>query len=57
MINLKAKNFELNDIELIIFDKDGTITDSHYFWQEIINRRAKKICKKLSLHNEFEKKN
>ena len=56
MINLKVNKFELKKIELIIFDKDGTIIDSHYLWQEIINRRAKRLCEIFSLNEEFEKK-
>ena len=43
MINIVCKNFRLNDIEGIIFDKDGTITNSHYYWAEIIKRRSQKI--------------
>ena len=49
MINLKSKNFNLKNLELIIFDKDGTITDSHFFWIEIIKRRAKRICLEYNL--------
>lgn len=49
MINLKSKNLDLKNLELIIFDKDGTITDSHFFWIEIIKRRAKRICLEYKL--------
>lgn len=45
MLSLHGPDFEFNDIELIIFDKDGTLTDSHFFWLEIIKRRAFEICK------------
>ena len=40
------------NISHIIFDKDGTITDSHAYWGEIIKRRAialKRLCPKSSL--------
>ena len=55
MINIKTNKSYLQDLELIIFDKDGTITDSNYFWQEIINRRSKNICKYFSLPVSYEK--
>ena len=40
MINIINKNFRINNIEGIIFDKDGTLTDSSYYWAEIIKRRS-----------------
>ena len=52
MINLISKNFILNDIEGIIFDKDGTLTDSSFYWSEIIKRRSHKIVNDLQLLNE-----
>lgn len=55
MINIKTNKSHLEDLELIIFDKDGTITDSNFFWQEIINRRSKNICKYFSLPVSYKK--
>ena len=39
------------DISCIILDKDGTITDSHFYWSEIIARRSKKLIHKFKLDN------
>lgn len=52
MINISAKNFRLDNIEAIIFDKDGTLTDSSLYWSEIIKRRSKKIQTDLLLSKE-----
>src|SRR3990167_9822573 len=32
-----------DDLRLIIFDKDGTLIDIHYYWAAIIRLRAQKI--------------
>ena len=49
MINISTKNFRIDNVEAIIFDKDGTLTDSSFYWSEIIKRRSKKIQKDLFL--------
>ena len=51
MVSIKSKNCNLSfdEIECVILDKDGTITDSHYYWSEIIIRRARMIIETLNL--------
>ena len=50
-MNIKSSNNKCfyEDISCIIVDKDGTITNSHYYWSEIISRRTKKIINYFNL--------
>ena len=50
MINLKARNFEIKNIETMLFDKDGTIIDLHYFWGKMTELRAKEVIKYFNLN-------
>ena len=45
MANFIFKNTqdEIKGIKGIIFDKDGTLTNSNIFWSEIIKRRSLEI--------------
>lgn len=49
MISLKTDNFEINNIDTILFDKDGTFIDLHYFWGKMTEMRASEIVKKFNL--------
>jgi len=40
MITLSTKDWKIGNIDTILFDKDGTLMDSHIYWGEIIKRRA-----------------
>lgn len=51
MINIETKNFNINNIETILFDKDGTLIDLHYFWGKISELRIKKIIENYNLDN------
>ncbi len=53
MISLKTKDWELKDIETILFDKDGTFIDLHFFWGKMTEFRVKEIIKKYHMKNEF----
>ena len=53
MINLRGNNFEIESISGIIFDKDGTISNSHIYWSEIIKMRADIICKRYKLNDDI----
>ena len=36
MISLQANGVRFDNIQGIILDKDGTLTDSNFYWKEII---------------------
>ena len=49
MISLKTKKWELKNIETILFDKDGTFIDLHYFWGKMTELRVQEIIKRFNL--------
>lgn len=51
MISLHADNWKIDSIKGILFDKDGTLIDSHIYWGRIIERRAMSIIRHYSLSN------
>ena len=53
MISLKSKNWEINNIETVLFDKDGTFIDLHYFWGKMTELRANEIIKRFNLSQDF----
>ena len=48
-MNLQGPNFQITNVNHIIFDKDGTLTDAHVYWAEIIRRRSRAICTAFDL--------
>ena len=51
MISLKTDSWEIKNIEAILFDKDGTFIDLHYFWGKMTEMRTEEIIKKYRLNN------
>lgn len=45
MISLKSPNWQINNIDTILFDKDGTFIDLHYFWGKMTELRAEAVIK------------
>ncbi len=43
MISLKTPNWQIENIETVLFDKDGTFIDLHYFWGKMTELRVQKI--------------
>ena len=50
MISLKASNWQINNIETVLFDKDGTFIDLHYFWGKMTELRVKEIIHQFNLN-------
>ena len=53
MINLKTKAWEIKNIETVLFDKDGTFIDLHYFWGKMSEMRSKECIKVFKLDNDL----
>lgn len=49
MISLKTQNWQLDNIDTVIFDKDGTFIDLHYFWGKMTELRVAEILKRYNL--------
>ena len=53
MINLKTKDWQIEKIELVIFDKDGTFIDIHKYWGRVVELRSKEIIRHFGLSDDF----
>ena len=49
MINLKTNSWEIKNIKTVLFDKDGTLIDLHYFWGKMSELRVLEIIKRYNL--------
>jgi phosphoglycolate phosphatase len=49
MAEVVVDNEVISDIDLVVFDKDGTLIDLHYYWYTMVSYRAKMICEYLGL--------
>lgn len=56
MISLRTQNWQIDNIETVLFDKDGTFIDLHYFWGKMTELRVQEIIKRYKLEaNNFER--
>ncbi len=53
MASFYSDNLNLENIQGVILDKDGTITDSHIYWAKLISIRANLILKKYFLEHSY----
>lgn len=49
MIKIVSKNWTIDNIETVLFDKDGTFIDLHYFWGKMTEMRVLEIIKRFNL--------
>jgi len=49
VVNLKVNNEIINNINLVIFDRDGTLIDLYHYWSQMIKMRAYLISEKFFL--------
>lgn len=52
MINLKTKDWKIENIDTVFFDKDGTFVDLHFFWGKMTELRALEVIKRFDLKKE-----
>lgn len=56
MVNLQVNNKRLNDIELVIFDRDGTLIELYHYWAQMVGKRADLICRQYGLDDAHKNK-
>ena len=52
-IKIRSKHIGFENVSTVIFDKDGTLTDSHFYWAEIIRRRVISIQKEFNIDKNY----
>jgi len=49
MVDIKVDREVIKNVQLVIFDKDGTLTDLYKYWSSMVRFRADFICRRLLL--------
>ncbi len=52
MVDIQAGDKVLRDVDLMIFDRDGTMIDIYHYWAQMIAKRAELICQHYQLPKE-----
>jgi len=47
MINLVTKKWMMDNVDTVLFDKDGTFIDLHYFWGKMTEMRVEEVIKRF----------
>ena len=53
MATIISEDFKFQNINGVLMDKDGTLTDSHLYWSELIRIRTGKILEKYKIDRKF----
>lgn len=53
MVDIASCDWQIDNVETVLFDKDGTFIDVHKYWGGIIKKRIGAICKFYNIKNEF----
>lgn len=56
MISLKTDKWQIENVEAVLFDKDGTIQNVHKYWGRIIEKRSKELLNVLKLNPSYYQK-
>lgn len=51
MINVSTNDWTIKNIDTVLFDKDGTFIDLHYFWGKMTCLRAERIISEYGLND------
>jgi len=55
LVNLQINSYLLKDIDLVIFDKDGTLMNLYHYWSSMVNYRVEFVKQKLGFSEEQKK--
>lgn len=53
MVDIRIGVNVIRDIDLMIFDKDGTLIELYHYWSQMVAMRAKIIAERLNLNDSF----
>jgi len=49
MVNIRIGSKIITDIDLLVFDKDGTLIDLYTYWYHMVELRARRLCETCGL--------